>query len=217
MRLRLFNPPAHHPSPIEADGLVLRFPLPEDFPAWRSLRFESAGFLTPWEPKWPGDDLTKAGYRRRLTRYQAEASAGTGLSYFLFDGTTDELLGGLSLSNIRLGASRTCSLGYWMGKEHAGRGHMKRAVRMILPHVFGALALERIEAGCIPDNARSIGLLESVGFRREGVMRGYLEIDGRRRDHVLFAMLRQDHDQFRTSMNGRAHGAAGASSEIRRD
>jgi ribosomal-protein-alanine N-acetyltransferase len=197
MRLRLFNPPTHHPTPIKSGGLVLRFPLADDFPAWRRLRLESSAFLMPWEPKWPADDLTRAGYRRRMARYHADAASGSGYSYFLFSAASNDLLGGLSLSNIRMGAARTCSLGYWMGERHAGHGYMKQAVSMILPQAFGALALERIEAGCIPGNMRSTNLLESIGFRREGVMRGFLEIDGRRRDHVLYAMLREDYEERR--------------------
>lgn len=192
MRLRLFKPPPLHPASVESDDLLLRPPAPGDFPAWRQLREESGPFLKPWEPRWPADDLTRTGYRRRLARYEADAAEHSGFTYFLFDRRAGELLGGLSLSNVRMGAARSCALGYWMGERHAGRGHMKKAVAMILPEAFGTLRLERVEAGCIPDNRRSIQLLEGLGFRREGVMRGYLEIDGRRRDHVLYALLRGD-------------------------
>ncbi|GIL02040.1 MAG: ribosomal-protein-alanine N-acetyltransferase [Alphaproteobacteria bacterium] len=208
MRLRLFSPPAHHPAPIASGGLVLRFPTGDDYAQWRRLRSESTGFLTPWEPRWPADDLTRAGYRRRLARYQSEAAAGTGYTYFLFS-AGGELLGGLSLSNLRMGAARSGSLGYWMGQKHAGHGHMKRAVAMILPQAFGAMALERVEAGCIPDNARSVRLLEGLGFKREGLMRGYLEIDGRRRDHLLYAMLREDFEQLWPAGAGSGAWAAG--------
>jgi len=192
MRLRLFSAPARHPQPVAGDGLLLRPPEIDDFPAWRQLRADSAAFLTPWEPRWPQDDLTRAGFRRRLSRYQAEADSGSAYSYFLFATPGETLLGGLSLANIRMGAARTASLGYWMGERHAGKGHMTRAVRLALAQAFGAFGLERVEAGCLPENARSTGLLESVGFRQEGLMRGYLEIDGRRRDHLLYAILRED-------------------------
>ncbi|MEC9343683.1 MAG: GNAT family protein [Pseudomonadota bacterium] len=194
MRLRLFNTPVFQPGPVRGDGLLLRFPVTDDFAAWRALREESAEFLRPWEPRWPADDLTRHGFRRRLARYRRDASENCGFTYFLFDEAGETLLGGLSLSNIRMGAARSCSLGYWMGERHAGQGHMRRAVRLILPEAFGPMGMERIEAGCIPSNTRSTRLLESVGFVREGIMRGYLEIDGRRQDHVLHAMLRRDHE-----------------------
>jgi ribosomal-protein-alanine N-acetyltransferase len=66
------------------------------------------------------------------------------------------------------------------------------------------MGLERIEAGCIPGNMRSIRLLEAIGFRQEGIMRGYLEIDGRRQDHILFAMLRQDFETLTRSVRPNA-------------
>ena len=194
MRLRLFSEQAPQPRSVQGDGLVLRLPEPGDYAAWRAVREESGDFLRPWEPRWPADDLTRTGYRRRLLRYRRDAAERVGYTYFLFGEDSGELLGGLSLSNIRMGAARTCSLGYWMSKRHAGHGIMRRAVRLVLPEIFLTMDLERIEAGCIPGNMRSVRLLESLGFKREGLMRGFLEIDGRRQDHILFAMLRHDFD-----------------------
>jgi ribosomal-protein-alanine N-acetyltransferase len=179
-------------KPIEGDGLLLRTPVLDDFPAWQTLRAESASFLIPWEPRWPADDLTRSGFRRRLDRYQKDARNMTGLTWFVFGRNGTELRGGLSLSSIRYGAANSCQLGYWMGERHAGQGIMTKAVRLALGEAFGRLALQRVEAVSLPDNARSIGLLEKVGFTREGYVRSYLEINGERRDHVLYAILRSD-------------------------
>ena len=61
-----------------------------------------------------------------------------------------------------------------------------------MQHAFAALDLSRIEAACLPENAASRALLDRWGFGYEGVARGYLQIDGRWRDHVLYASLRGD-------------------------
>ena len=45
--------------PITGEGIVLRGPQMTDFAAWAELREASRKFLTPWEPIWPVDDLTK--------------------------------------------------------------------------------------------------------------------------------------------------------------
>jgi ribosomal-protein-alanine N-acetyltransferase len=177
---------------IEGDGLILRAPIFDDFPAWQALRAESAAFLIPWEPRWPVDDLTRSGYKRRLRRYQLEARNLTGLTWFVFEGRSNDLLGGLSLSSIRYGAAGSCQLGYWMGERHAGHGFMKKAVGIALGEAFGRLGLQRVEAVTLPENARSIAVLERAGFRREGLVRSYLEINGERRDHLLYAILRSD-------------------------
>jgi ribosomal-protein-alanine N-acetyltransferase len=46
-----------------------------DFLQWAHLRETSRNYLTPWEPIWPSDDLTRAGFRRRLRRYAEDAAA----------------------------------------------------------------------------------------------------------------------------------------------
>ncbi|MDR3448741.1 MAG: GNAT family protein, partial [Alphaproteobacteria bacterium] len=50
----------------------------------------------------------------------------------------------------------------------------------------------RIEAACLEDNARSRGLLAKAGFQYEGRARGLLKINGVWRDHMVFAVLRDD-------------------------
>ena len=79
-----------------------------------------------------------------------------------------------------------------MGEPHAGRGHMGKAVRLASVYAFASLRLHRIEAACLPTNMRSIRLLESAGFRREGLARSYLRINGIWQDHVLYARLDSD-------------------------
>lgn len=181
-----------HPGPSEA-GLSLREPGAMDYDAWRKLREESAEFLVPWEPRWPRDDLTREGFRNRLRRYRRDGELGHAVTWFLFRDADDMLLGGLTYSAIRHGASCSAQLGYWMGERHAGNGHMTRAVHMSLREMFHSRRLERIEAACVPDNKRSIALLERNGFTREGYLRGYLEINGRRRDHYLYALLKDEY------------------------
>ena len=201
MRLFALRKP---PGPALAGGdIALRHPVADDFPAWRELREESAGFLIPGEPRWPADDLTRTGFRRRLDRYRRDALSQVALTWFLFHRETGRLLGGITLSNIRMGASRSGQIGYWMGARHAGKGYMVQAVRLVLAEAFGSLRLERVEAACIPHNARSVRLLDGVGFVREGYLRAYLEINGERHDHVLYAMLRTD---FCESEHGRVTG-----------
>lgn len=186
------------PSPdaellIEAGSHYLRPLTMADFKPWALLRSESRAFLTPWEPLWPADDLTKPGFRRRLRRYAKDRKEGRSLSFLLYKARSDQLLGGLTLSNIRRGVSQTVTLGYWMGERYSGQGHMSAAVSMILPFCFDVLNLHRVEAACIPTNTPSIRLLEKAGFHREGYARNYLLINGNWQDHMLLACLAEDH------------------------
>ena len=181
------------PEPLlRGEGLYLRPPTPADFSRWSRLRAMSRDFLEPWEPTWPDDDLTNAAFRRRLRRQEEDMARDEAYPLFIFDQTSDELLGGITLGGIRRGVSQTGTLGYWMGAPHAGKGRMTRAVAAMAEFGFSRLRLHRIEAACIPDNAPSIALLQRNGFRREGYARGYLKIDGAWRDHVLFALVEGD-------------------------
>jgi ribosomal-protein-alanine N-acetyltransferase len=177
---------------LRGERVVLRYPSMADFPAWAELRSESRDFLKPWEPSWPVDDLTRAAFRRRVKRYQRDVREDSGAPFFVFRAADDRLLGGLTLTAIRRGVSQSCSLGYWMGERHAGKGFMSDAVRTILVHAYDDLRLHRVEAASMPGNTRSIALLEKVGFTREGFARRYLLIDGRWQDHILYAMLADD-------------------------
>lgn len=176
---------------LEDGELTLQPPIFDDFADWRDLREESRQFLAPWEPAWPVDDLTRGAFARRIAHYAAERQRGTGAAWFLRD-RAGNLLGGVALANMRGGAAKTGSIGYWVGERHAGKGHMTRALALVLPHAFARHDLTRIEAICLPRNDRSIRLLQRAGFRREGLLRECLEIAGVRRDHLLYGLLARD-------------------------
>lgn len=177
---------------VEGEGVYLRAPQMADFPEWAALREASRAFLSPWEPTWPHDDLTRSAFRRRLKRYAEDLRSDQAYPFFLFSKEDNVLVGGLTLANIRRGVAQAGSLGYWMGERYAGRGHMAAAVTALIPFSFGTLRLHRLEAACIPTNVASIRLLEKTGFTREGFAREYLCINGTWQDHLLYALLKDD-------------------------
>lgn len=174
---------------LEGAKVLLRIPRPSDYAAWATLREESRAFLAPWEPVWAHDELTRKAYRQRLRRYQYDYQQGYAYSFFLFDREQGNLLGGISLSNIRRGAAQTGTIGYWMGEKFAGQGAMFDALQCVIPFAFDTLRLHRLEAACIPNNKRSVRLLEKAGFEREGLLRSYLCINGSWHDHYLYARI----------------------------
>ncbi|NBC32459.1 MAG: GNAT family N-acetyltransferase [Alphaproteobacteria bacterium] len=173
---------------LEGRRLYLRPPRPQDWAAWADLRAESRSFLTPWEPSWPADALSRRSFMQRLRSQVGDWREDRGYTMLIF-ANDDTLLGGISLTHVRRGVAQTGSLGYWIGAPFARRGYMKDAVCTILEFAFGAAGLHRVEAACLPSNEASRRLLESVGFRQEGFARAYLRIAGAWRDHLLFAML----------------------------
>jgi len=81
-------------------------------------------------------------------------------------------------------------IGQRSGKIH--RERRSEAIAALVHYAFTTLDLSRIEAACLPENKPSRGVLEKSGFKYEGVAQSYLQIDGRWRNHVLYANLRGD-------------------------
>ena len=177
---------------IETDRLTLRQPVLTDFRDWAALREESADFLTPWEPQWAPDHLSRKGFTNRVYWAQRSISSGAAVPLFLVRRDDERLLGAITLDNIRRGPAQAGTLGYWIGAAHAREGYMREALLAVVHFAFGRLDLSRLEAACLPENAPSRRLLESCGFKYEGVAQSYLQINGRWRTHVLYAALRAD-------------------------
>jgi ribosomal-protein-alanine N-acetyltransferase len=177
---------------IRGDGIYLRYPRIADYLDWSTLRGDSREFLTPWEPVWADDELTRGSFRRRIKRYQKETRQDSAYVFFVLRESDDALLGGCTLSNVRRGVTQCCTMGYWIGAKFARQGYMTNAVKALIPFVFKTLGLHRIEAACLVDNEASKSLLGRTGFRQEGLARRYLLINGRWADHLLFALLKEE-------------------------
>ena len=177
---------------LETERITLRSPIHSDYRPWVALRSASREFLTPWEPEWAADHLSRKAFSNRVYWANRSINAGTALPLFLVRRSDQMLLGAITLDNIRRGPALAGTLGYWTGETFARRGYMREAIETVVHYAFNHLDLSRIEAACLPENAPSRGLLERSGFKYEGVAQSYLQIDGRWRTHVLYASLRND-------------------------
>jgi len=177
---------------VVTERLVLRPPKLSDWEAWAELRSDSRDFLVPWEPIWTIDSLSKANFRARLRRYAREVKDDLGQAFFIFNQDNHDLIGGITLGNIRRGVAQTGTLGYWTGQRHARQGYMYEALCGLIPALFDEFGLRRVEAACLPSNIPSSRLLEKVGFTKEGLAREYLCINGVWHDHLLYAILNSD-------------------------
>ena len=193
MRLLNFASRFEEPSALTTERLLLRRPVLSDFSSWASLRRESVDFLQPYEPAWTADELSRSAFKARLRRQEAEITSGRGLPWFLFlKSEPKTLVGGFTISNIRRGVAQTGTLGYWIGETLAGQGYGHEALLAICGDAFNVHKLHRLEAATVLDNERSMRLLISCGFQKEGTARQYLKINGQWRDHHLFARLKSD-------------------------
>jgi ribosomal-protein-alanine N-acetyltransferase len=177
---------------IETERLTLRLPQHADYRAWSDLRRDSADFLIPWEPTWSSDHLSRRAFSNRVHWAARSAHQGSAMPLFLVRRADEALVGAITLDHIRRGPAQAGTLGYWVGEAFARQGYMAEAIAGVVHHAFTALDLSRIEAACLPENRASRGVLEKCGFKYEGVAQSYLQINGRWRNHVLYANLRLD-------------------------
>jgi ribosomal-protein-alanine N-acetyltransferase len=177
---------------LETERMTLRPPAHADFRAWAALRQDSRDFLTQWEPTWAREHLTRKAFTNRVYWAQRSIANQTAVPLFLVRRSDDMLLGAITLDNIRRGPAQAGTTGYWIGQPFARQGFMKEAIDAVVHYAFRTLDLSRIEAGCLPENTPSRRLLEQCGYKYEGVAQSYLQIDGRWRNHVLYANLRSD-------------------------
>lgn len=177
---------------IDTERMVLRPPVHGDFRPWAKLRHESETFLKTWEPSWAADHLTRKGFVNRVYWANRSIAQGTALPLFLERRADGQLLGAITLDNIRRGPSQAGTVGYWVGQTFAREGYMREALTALVYHAFEVMDVSRIESACLPENTASRGLLESCGYKYEGVAQSYLQINGRWRNHVLYANLRGD-------------------------
>src|SRR5215470_16142944 len=116
---------------VDGEGVYLRAPELRDYTDWAQLREQSRAFLTPWEPTWSADELSRGSYRYKLRRYAEDARDDKAYALFVFRDEDQALVGGVTLSNVRRGVAQTASLGYWAGEKFAGKGYTTAAVRAV--------------------------------------------------------------------------------------
>ena len=83
-------------------------------------------------------------------------------------------------------------IGYILRRDQWGSGIAREAVTRVIDHGFGEMGLRRIFADTDPENGESIGLLERLGFRREGRLRGEWQTHIGVRDSLIYGLLRDE-------------------------
>jgi ribosomal-protein-alanine N-acetyltransferase len=147
--------------------------------AVRASRKLHRGWVSP-----PNDRARFAQYVRGLRKDNREG--------FFVVTANDDLVGVINVSEIVRGPFQSAYLGYYAFQPFGGRGLLRQGLRAVISLSFGELGLHRLEANIQPENARSIALVKSLGFRREGLSPRYLKVCGRWRDHERWALLSDD-------------------------
>jgi [ribosomal protein S5]-alanine N-acetyltransferase len=181
------------PVKVAAGDVLLRPVRLRDGAAWSRLRLRDENYLRIWEPEAEGtwaERFTTMAWPVMCSGLRATARRGQALPFAVtLDG---RFVGQITLGNLVRGSLRSAWVGYWVESQAAGGGVGTAAVALAVDHAFGPVGLHRIEATVRPENVASLRVLAKLGFRDEGLLQRYLEVDGAWRDHRLLAMTRDE-------------------------
>jgi ribosomal-protein-alanine N-acetyltransferase len=124
-----------------------------------------------------------------IDRQRGRLAEGAGFSFVIADATTNRALGDIGLWLTFLARGRA-SAGYSVARSARGRGIAAAALTALTPFAWSIPGLYRIELYIEPWNVGSIKTAERAGYEREGLLRSHAEIGGRRRDMLLYALIR---------------------------
>lgn len=165
---------------------------PDDVPAYRKAVQQSAARISVWNPVNPDDiswHLERQSEDHRTFLIHASDPQGS-----------HGIVGKVNVTNVVRGRFQSGVLGYDSYDPYAGRGLFAEGLRQIVNLAFTpapqGMGLHRLEANVRPGNSNSAGLLRSLGFRREGIVRDMLWLPGADgagwRDHVMHAVTRDE-------------------------
>lgn len=149
--------------------------------------------FAPWDPPTPPEFFSLVGQARRVEQSCSDFRLGAAFRYWLTPREDPrKIIGQMHFSQVARAAFQSAMLGYSVDGAHEGGGVMSEALRAGIDEMFGERGrLHRVQANIRPENARSIALIERLGFEREGLCKRYLFIDGAWRDHFSYARINE--------------------------
>jgi ribosomal-protein-alanine N-acetyltransferase len=155
----------------------------------QALLIKDRAWLSPWEATTPGIRYP-VDARDLISNLLYQQRKGSGLAFVIE--VEGELAGQINVANILYGSVSSASIGYWIGKDFAGRGAMPIAVALTIDHLFDELHLHRVEIDIRPENDASLRVVQKLQLREEGIKERFIHIDGQWRDHRIFAITAEE-------------------------
>jgi len=166
------------------------------------MRNANRDWLQPWEAtspqrysgstdaeRWKHNN-SQITFKQFLRSLNAQARQGVMLPWAIeLDG---QIVGSITAASITYGSLHQASIGYFISKQAAGRGIMPTAVAMAVDYLLWYRSIHRIEVNIRPENHNSLRVAEKLGFRDEGIRKGYLHINGKWADHRAFALTSEE-------------------------
>lgn len=180
------------PIRLETERLILRQIEPDDYQAWHTAMVERRPRQHKYDDLISLDGLDATWFAKACKLHQESALNDHGYNWTVFHKQTHQHLGKIDLFTIQRNVFQWANLGYCIHNQFWRQGFAKEAVTAVLKAGFETLHYHRIEAAINLDNHASIGLVESLGMRRECIRRGFWYEHEQWVDHLIYVALPND-------------------------
>mgnify|MGYP006161382255 CR=1 FL=1 len=162
----------------------LRRPTKADEGEFIEMARVSKDYHFPWV--YPASD--SRSYRGYIDRL----SSGLTIGFLVVRNSDRKLVGVVNINDILMGGYCSGSLGYYGNVRMAGIGYMREGLSLAVKQAFLKHHFHRLEANVQPENFRSLRLIDTLGFQKEGFSPKFLNINGVWKDHERFALLKEE-------------------------
>jgi [ribosomal protein S5]-alanine N-acetyltransferase len=173
------------PEPFTDGNVVLRDLRPEDARPFIRPFLDEDGFAWLVGSQ---EDPTEASVLEDIEKEPERRAEGASATFAIAEASDDGFRGTAVLFGIDW-EHRRGELGIWLMPEARGRGLARGSLRLLCRWAFGELGLMRLQMKTLPENLAMLRACEALGFRREGILRSYDDVRGRRGDLVLLSLL----------------------------
>jgi len=136
----------------------------------------------PWVDNTKSSDDTKNFIEITKKQFASNNGFQAGIWY------RGEFAGAIGYHGINW-ANKSTSIGYWLGKNHVGKGIMTKACKAFIDYALIDLKLNRVEIRCAENNYKSRAIPERLGFTKEGVIREAEWLFNHYVNHVIYGIL----------------------------
>lgn len=183
---------------IRTPRLELRWPSMDDLCELASVAAEGVHdddampFLTPWTRGTPEERA------RRVLQWNWGSWGSWDPKKWSWSSVTvvdDRVVGTQGIQAADFGVCRTIETGSWVGRAHQGQGIGKEMRAAMLHFAFAGLDAQLAITGAFEDNAPSLGVTRSLGYRENGFV--VMAVEDRCRRELRFTMTREEWEAVR--------------------
>ena len=174
---------------IKFDGINVRLIEENDDIKMSDYYQRNITHLKKWEPTRDEIYFTQTGWKQVIANTQQLQTHGMYFSFVIEDVKTKVVVGAINYYNIIKFPFYSCHVGYSLDKRYQGKAIMRQALHATNQWMFSEQGIHRIMAAYMPDNKQSAKVLNTTGFKSEGIARSYILINGQWEDHILMALI----------------------------